>query len=157
MPHKFAKVKYPGTVDEKLSSKVVTYASIQHQCPDIRILHLDGFGFSDHRHISYYTYRLIDFVLTMLLAYSLSISNKNLSTSAFGPCSNAFSATLFYAIPSRPIPPIQQANDFLLHICYSSISILIRARCSLVRGRSTGMTPSGTEALPRHGSLDTSW
>jgi hypothetical protein len=104
MPHKLAKAKYPGTVDEKLCSKVGTYTWIQHQCPDndIRILHLDGFSFSGHRHISYYTYRLIAFVLTMLLAYSLSISNKNLSTSAFGPCSNAFSAIFFDANTLSP-------------------------------------------------------
>ncbi|OBT57788.1 hypothetical protein VE04_01636 [Pseudogymnoascus sp. 24MN13] len=50
MPHKLAEVKYPGTVDEKLSSEVGTYAWIQHQCPDIRIPHLYGFGFFDHRH-----------------------------------------------------------------------------------------------------------
>jgi hypothetical protein len=55
---------------------------------DIRIPHLYGFGFSDHRHVSYYTYRLIASVLTMLLVYSLSMSNKNLSTSAFGACSS---------------------------------------------------------------------
>ncbi|OBT83687.1 hypothetical protein VE02_07576 [Pseudogymnoascus sp. 03VT05] len=50
MPHKLAEVKYPGTVDEKLSSEVGTYAWIHQQCPDIRIPHLYGFGFSDHRH-----------------------------------------------------------------------------------------------------------
>src|ERR1700709_1712634 len=53
MPHKLAEIKYPGTVDEKLSSEVGTYAWIQQQCPDIRIPHLYGFGFSDHRHVSY--------------------------------------------------------------------------------------------------------
>ncbi|KAH9211846.1 hypothetical protein DL95DRAFT_510504 [Leptodontidium sp. 2 PMI_412] len=50
MPHKLAEAKYPGTVDEKLSSEVGTYAWMQHQCPDIRIPHLYGFGFSNHRH-----------------------------------------------------------------------------------------------------------
>jgi len=48
MPHKLAKAKYPGTVDEKLSSKVGTFVRMQNQCPDVRIPHFDGFGFSDH-------------------------------------------------------------------------------------------------------------
>jgi len=115
MPHKL-EAKYPGTVDEKLSSEVGTYAWIQHQCPDIRIPHLYGFGFSDHRHVSYYTYYLIAPMLIMLLAYSLSMSNKNLSIPAFGACSNAISAIFFDAILSHSILPTQQANDFLLHI-----------------------------------------
>lgn len=70
------------------------------------------------------------------------MSNKNLCTSAFGACSNAVSTIFFNAILSRPIPPTQRANDFLLHICYSSLSVLIRAKCSLIRGRGTGMTRS---------------
>jgi hypothetical protein len=115
MPHKLAEVKYPGTVDEKLSSEVGTYAWIQHQCPDIRIPHLYGFGFSDHRHVSYYTYHLTDFVLTMLLVYSLSMRNKDLSTSVCGACFNAVSVIFFDATLSRPTRPTQQANDFLLH------------------------------------------
>jgi hypothetical protein len=78
--------------------------------------HLYGFGFSDHRHVSYYTYRLIAPMLTMLLEYSLSMSNKNLSTPAFGGCSKAISVIFFDAILSRPIPLTQRANDFLLHI-----------------------------------------
>ena len=115
MPHKLAEVKYPGTVDEKLSSEVGTYAWIQHQCPDILIPHLYAFGFSDHRHVSYYAYYLTDSVLTMLLMYSLSMRNKDLSTSACGACSNAVSAIFFDVTLSHPIPPIQRANDFLLH------------------------------------------
>ncbi|TVY91114.1 hypothetical protein LAWI1_G004340 [Lachnellula willkommii] len=54
MPYKLAEVKYPRTVDEKLCSEVGTYAWIQDQCPDIRIPHLYGFGFSDHRHKPFY-------------------------------------------------------------------------------------------------------
>ena len=68
------------------------YTWIQHQCPDVRILHLYSLGFSDHHHASSYTYRLIASVLTTLLVYSLSMSNKNLSTSAFGARSSAVSA-----------------------------------------------------------------
>jgi len=40
MPHKLAEAKDPGTVDEKLSSEVETYAWMQHQRPDIRIPYL---------------------------------------------------------------------------------------------------------------------
>ncbi|PVH73959.1 hypothetical protein DL98DRAFT_519593 [Cadophora sp. DSE1049] len=50
MPHKLAEAKDPGTVDEKLSYEVETYAWMQHQRPDIRIPYLYGFGFSDHCH-----------------------------------------------------------------------------------------------------------
>ncbi|KAF4629963.1 hypothetical protein G7Y89_g8178 [Cudoniella acicularis] len=50
MPHKLAEAKYPGTVDEKLSSEVGTYVWMQEHCPDIPIPRLYGFGFSDNRH-----------------------------------------------------------------------------------------------------------
>lgn len=58
MPHKLAEEEYPGTVDEKLSSEVATYAWMQQHCPDVRIPHLYGFGFADHRHVSF-TLRLL--------------------------------------------------------------------------------------------------
>ena len=87
MPYKLAEAKYPGTVDEKFSSEIGTYVWMLDRCPDVRIPHLYGLGFSDHRHVSH-LYRLMASVLTMLLAYSLYISNKGLSTSAFGVCSN---------------------------------------------------------------------
>jgi len=48
----FAEPRYPGTVDEKLSSEVETYVWMQDRCADVRIPHLYGFGFSDHRHVS---------------------------------------------------------------------------------------------------------
>jgi hypothetical protein len=57
MPHKLAEAKYPGTIDEKLSSEVGTYVYIEELCPDIRIPQLYGFGFSDSRHVSF-TYDL---------------------------------------------------------------------------------------------------
>ncbi|KAK3375531.1 hypothetical protein B0T24DRAFT_202357 [Lasiosphaeria ovina] len=49
MPHRLAEHTYPGTVDEKLGCEVATYAWMQHWCPDVRIPHLYGFGFSDRR------------------------------------------------------------------------------------------------------------
>ena len=67
MPHKLAEAKDPGTVDEKLSSEVGMYTWMQLQYPDICILHWYSFSFSNHCHVSYYTYCLIDSVLTMLL------------------------------------------------------------------------------------------
>jgi hypothetical protein len=143
MPQKLAEAKYPGTVDEKLSSEVGTYVWMQDRCPDIRIPHLYGFGFSDHRHVSP-LHRFMTFVLIMPLAYSLYMSNKGLFISAFGVWSNAVSTVFFNGLPSRTIPKATQpAKGFLPHICYLSISVLIRARCSLVRGRSTETTFSG--------------
>jgi len=53
MPHKLAEARYPGTVDEKLSSEVGTYAWMQEHCPDIPIPQLYGFGFSDSRHVGF--------------------------------------------------------------------------------------------------------
>jgi hypothetical protein len=52
MPHKLAETKYPGTIDETLSSQLGTYIWMQDECTDIRIPHLYGFGFSDSRHVS---------------------------------------------------------------------------------------------------------
>ena len=45
-PHRLA-----GMVDEKLSSEVGAYVWMQEKCPDIRIPHLFGFGFSDGRQV----------------------------------------------------------------------------------------------------------
>ena len=53
MPHKLAEAQYPGTVDEKLGSEVGAYVWMQEKCPDVRIPHLYGFGFSDGRHVSF--------------------------------------------------------------------------------------------------------
>ena len=116
MPHKLAEARYPGTVDEKLSSEVGTYAWMQQHCPNIRIPHLYGFGFSDHRHVSCYAYYLIASVLTILPMYSSSMRSKVLFTSAFGVCSNVISANFFDAIFSHLILPIPRASDFLLRI-----------------------------------------
>ncbi|KAK0702710.1 hypothetical protein B0H67DRAFT_391223 [Lasiosphaeris hirsuta] len=49
MPHKIAQ----GAVDEKLSCEVGTHAWMQNQCPEVRIPHLYGFGFSDHCHFTH--------------------------------------------------------------------------------------------------------
>ncbi|KAK0655450.1 hypothetical protein B0T16DRAFT_314830 [Cercophora newfieldiana] len=49
MPHKIAQ----GSVDEKLGCEVGTYAWMQSHCPEVRIPHLYGFGFSDHRHFTH--------------------------------------------------------------------------------------------------------
>ena len=52
LPHKLAEERYPGTVDEKLGCEVGAYVWMQRNCSDIRIPHLYGFGFSDHRHVT---------------------------------------------------------------------------------------------------------
>lgn len=51
LPFKLAEAKHPGTVDEKLACEVGTYAWMQEQCPDVRIPHLYGFGFSEMRQV----------------------------------------------------------------------------------------------------------
>lgn len=45
-PHRLA-----GMVDEKLGSEIGAYVWMQEKCPDIRIPHLFGFGFSDGRQV----------------------------------------------------------------------------------------------------------
>ncbi|KAK0655254.1 hypothetical protein B0T16DRAFT_450972 [Cercophora newfieldiana] len=49
IPHKIAQ----GAVDEKLSCEVGTHAWMESQCPEVRIPHLYGFGFSNHRHYTH--------------------------------------------------------------------------------------------------------
>lgn len=51
MPHKLAEARYPGSVDEKMSCEVATYAWMQEHCSDVRIPHLHGFGFADNRQV----------------------------------------------------------------------------------------------------------
>lgn len=67
MPHKLAEDKYPGTVDEKLSSEVGMYVWMQDRLPHIRIPYLYAFGFSDHRHVSH-LYPLMAVVLIIPLS-----------------------------------------------------------------------------------------
>ena len=145
MPHKFAEARYPGTVDEKLSSEVGTYVWMQDRCHDVRIPHLYSFGFSDHRHVGHLRSMPLDSFYTnyVLLVYSSYMSNKGLSTSAFGACSNAISGSFFDTQSSRTIPPVQLSNDYPPHICCLSISVPILAKCSPTHGRHTGTTQSG--------------
>jgi hypothetical protein len=51
MAHMLAEAVYPGTVDEKMSCEVATYAYIQDNCPEVPIAHLFGFGFPDGRKV----------------------------------------------------------------------------------------------------------
>ncbi|KAI1839579.1 hypothetical protein JX266_014210 [Neoarthrinium moseri] len=57
MPHKLAEAKHPGAVDEKVGSEVGTYVWMQSQCPEIRIPHLYGFGFTNHLHFTHEQHR----------------------------------------------------------------------------------------------------
>ncbi|EGY22539.1 uncharacterized protein VDAG_03977 [Verticillium dahliae VdLs.17] len=57
MPHKLAEAHKPGSMDEKMDCEVGAYAWIQEKCPDIRIPHLYGFGFSDQRHFTHEAHR----------------------------------------------------------------------------------------------------
>ncbi|KAI0971288.1 hypothetical protein F4678DRAFT_472741 [Xylaria arbuscula] len=50
MPFKLAEARYPGSIDEKLSSEVGAYIWIEENCPDIRPPHLFGFGMMNGRH-----------------------------------------------------------------------------------------------------------
>ncbi|KAH8160993.1 hypothetical protein CIB48_g7247 [Xylaria polymorpha] len=51
MPHKLAEARYPGSIDEKLSSEVGAHIWIEENCPEIRSPHLFGFGMMDGRHM----------------------------------------------------------------------------------------------------------
>lgn len=69
MPHKLAETRYPGTVDEKIACEAGTYAWMQEHCPEVRIPHLFGFGFTDHRHVSFWAIGIR--LLQMLIGHSL--------------------------------------------------------------------------------------
>ncbi|CRJ98974.1 hypothetical protein BN1708_009522 [Verticillium longisporum] len=57
MGHKLAEDRHPGTVDEKLSTEVATYAWMQENCPEVPIPALLGFGFTDGRHFTHVQWR----------------------------------------------------------------------------------------------------
>ncbi|KAK7398606.1 hypothetical protein QQX98_012015 [Neonectria punicea] len=57
MPHKLAEARYSGSINEKMGCEVGTYAWMEERCPDIRIPHLYGFGFSDYRHFTHEAHR----------------------------------------------------------------------------------------------------
>lgn len=49
MPFKVTESTYPGTVDEKMRSEVGAYVWMQHNCSEIRIPKLHGFGLSNYQ------------------------------------------------------------------------------------------------------------
>ncbi|KAI0540434.1 hypothetical protein GGR58DRAFT_511749 [Xylaria digitata] len=56
MPHKLAEARYPGSIDEKLSSEVGAHIWIEENCPEIRSPHLFGFGMMGGRHFTHTTH-----------------------------------------------------------------------------------------------------
>ncbi|KAI0505923.1 hypothetical protein F5B22DRAFT_639554 [Xylaria bambusicola] len=53
MPHKLAETRYPGSIDEKLGSKVGAHVWIEENCSEIRSPHLFGFGMMDGLHFTH--------------------------------------------------------------------------------------------------------
>ncbi|KAF2971928.1 hypothetical protein GQX73_g1641 [Xylaria multiplex] len=60
MPYKLAEARYPGSIDEKLSSEVGAHIWIEENCPEIRSPHLFGFGMMDGRHARIGSFQLND-------------------------------------------------------------------------------------------------
>jgi len=89
LPYKLAEARYPGTVDEKLRSEVGAYAWMQEHCPDVRIPHLYGFGFSTQRQviILYFNFLFLGCSVTHLRRYSA----PNLHTNLTAPSISALS------------------------------------------------------------------
>ncbi|CRK10016.1 hypothetical protein BN1723_009123 [Verticillium longisporum] len=56
LPHKLAEARYPGSIDEKSSCEAGAYVWVEENCPEIRSLHLFGFGFMDGRHFTHSKY-----------------------------------------------------------------------------------------------------
>ncbi|KAF1733706.1 hypothetical protein CRV24_005234 [Beauveria bassiana] len=59
LPSKLAESRYPGTVDEKMSTEIASYVFMQKECPGIRIPRLHGFAFGNvqcthQEHLSLY-------------------------------------------------------------------------------------------------------
>ena len=102
MPHKLAEARYPVTLDEKLSCEVGTYAWMQDSCPDIRIPHLYGFGFSDHRHVS-----PLDLTRRCHLPTDPSLDSSPMS-------GNCRSTLVLASDPTPPPPPSRVRNPLPL-------------------------------------------
>ena len=51
--YKLAEATYSGTIDKKQSSEAEAYIWMQEHCPDIPLLQLYSFGFSDNRYVSF--------------------------------------------------------------------------------------------------------
>lgn len=106
MPHKLAEAEYPGSVDEKMGCEVGTYGWMQEYCPEIRIPHLYGFGFSDRRHVRLIHVRPIFLALTECSVHARS-------TEANPRTCTTHVATLDLRpswIPSSPVPLHQEPN-----------------------------------------------
>ena len=52
MPHKLAEARHPGTINEKVGCEVAAHVWMEELCPEVRVPHLFGFGFSDGRQVS---------------------------------------------------------------------------------------------------------
>lgn len=138
LPHKLAEVRYPGTVDEKMGCEVGAYVWIQEQCPDIRIPHLYGFGFSDGRCVC-----LLPLILCRHLSHTkfdfpaLSSHTKNNCPSTFGSpgFSNEPFVDVWDILPScRATYRTHRATGFPKLICCSNILVRRSGRCSLIHG-----------------------
>ena len=142
MPHKLAEAHNPGSMDEKTGCEVGAYAWIQERCPDIRIPHLYGFGFSDQRHVRLPTFLL--FLITDKTTYSLPTKLSAPHTYAlriiYGACSALSSDVRPF---SHATPITQPATTSPQHTCCSNTLDRTTARCSQILGISTEGTPFG--------------
>ncbi|KAK3906681.1 hypothetical protein C8A05DRAFT_40528 [Staphylotrichum tortipilum] len=95
-PYKLSEVAYPGTMHEKLGCEVGTYAWMKDHCPDIRIPHLYGFGFSDSRHFTHmaqhpWHVRVIRTLKRLLFGLvGCPVSSAHVSAPATPSCSSAY-------------------------------------------------------------------
>ena len=146
MPHKLAESRYPGSVDEKLSCEVGTYAWMQDWCPDVRIPHLYGFGFSDHRHVGRLDFAPPTSSSELTSSFdSLQMSNKCRFTAASGVQSDTTCVVFSGTRPSHSTSPTPLACVFPPHICCSNTLTKIQGVCCLRHGMSTGVTRPSEE------------
>ena len=105
IPHRLAEGIYPGTIDEKLSCEVGAYTWMQDKCPNIRIPHLYGFGFSDSRHVNPVPTCPFADTNYLFAMCSLPTCDTSLSMCALCAWSGAIFMNFFSIRPSHSISP----------------------------------------------------
>ncbi|KAK3304853.1 uncharacterized protein B0T15DRAFT_365384, partial [Chaetomium strumarium] len=149
MPHKLAEARYPGTVDEKLSCEVGTYAWMQDWCPDVCILQLYGFAFSDHLHFTHE--RRMPFYVRWWRAIRRHLSGlfgrQTLSRYAEHPASRRLPAAYMLLEYVGPDTGRMPSNTWRAHRGDST------KRRTLFRGLARVMLPLARVPQPRIGSF----
>ncbi|KPM34648.1 hypothetical protein AK830_g11926 [Neonectria ditissima] len=149
LPHKLAEAWYSGTIDEKLSCEAGTYAWMQENCSDVRIPHLYGFGFTDHRHYTHEAHRPWYIRLFRMLQRPFNSILRRTTLSHYTPNSSSHRLPTAYMLLEHIGPNVGQ----MLSNTWNRQRDDVHRRRRLFRGIARAMLSLARTPQPRIGSF----